>query len=270
MNGSASIQSQQNDARSKIDLAFGLFTPFARLTVVLLLGLTALTNRADTIAAADAFHRGADEYAAGHFQAAAELFRQAAVPPASGALYNLGDAEWQDNHPGPAILAWEHAQWLDPFNRNIPANLRFARKVRQLDAPELAWYEICSTWLPVNWWAWLSCGSFWLAVAMLMLPGIFGWRKAGWQQGLAAASFAVFLLTIPTLAGVHTRSKLGVILPKDTPLRLTPTSDAQVLLRLPEGESARMERERGDYVLIRTGNAAGWVERTQFELICRD
>ncbi len=238
-----------------------------RIARILLVVFAAVLCRATGVSAADAFHRGLDEYAAGHFQSAAGLFREASSPPAAGTLYNLGDAEWRCDRPGPAILAWEQAQWLNPFNRNAAANLRFARKARQLDAPELAWYEICSTWLPVNWWAWLSCAGFWLAVAMMMLPGIFGWRKAGWQQGLAAASFAIFLLTIPTLAGVHTRSKLGIILPQDTPLRLTPTSDGQILTLLPPGEAARLERTRGNYIFIRTGGASGWIERTQLGLI---
>jgi hypothetical protein len=242
----------------------------AALTIQLLLIIVAaLPCHAEETAASDAFRRGSDEYAAGHFPSAAFLFRAASSPPAAGALYNLGDAEWQCERPGPAILAWEQAQWLNPFNHNISANLRYARKVRQLDAPELAWYEICSTWLPVNWWPWLACAGFWLAAAMMTLPGIFGWRKAGWQQGLAAASFAVFLLTIPTLAGVHTRSRLGIILPKDTALRVTPTKDAQELTRLPEGETVRLERTRGNYLFIRTANASGWIERNQFGLISR-
>jgi hypothetical protein len=245
-------------------------TPLAALGAQLLLIMfAALTCRADGTVASDAFHRGSDEYAAGHFQSAAFLFRTSATPPAAGALFNLGDAEWKSDRPGPAILAWEQAQWLDPFNHDISNNLRYARKARQLDAPDLAWYEICSTWLPVNWWPWLACAGFWLAAAMMMLPGILGWRKAGWQQGLAAASFAVFLLTIPTLAGVHTRSKLGIILPNDAALRLTPTSDAQALTRLAEGEAVRLERARGKYLFVRTASASGWIERGQFGVISR-
>src|SRR5262249_41501724 len=137
----------------------------------LLLLLTALTCRADGTAASDAFRRGADEYAAGNYQSAAFLFRTASTPPAAGALYNLRDAEWKCDRPGAAILAWEQAQWLDPFNHNISNNLRFAQRARQLDAPNLAWYEICSTWLPADWWPWLACAGFWLAAAMMMLPG---------------------------------------------------------------------------------------------------
>jgi hypothetical protein len=241
----------------------------ALFLALLLLGFAALSSRGDVITASSAFHRGADAYAGINFESAASLFREAAVSPAPGALYNLGDAEWQCNHPGPAILAWEQSQWLDPFYRNTTANLRYARKVRQLDSPELAWYEICSTWLPANWWPWLAGAGFWLAAALMMLPGIFGWRKAGWLQALAAASFAVFLLTVPALAGVQSRSRLGIILPNEIPLRLTPTADAQEETRLAAGETVRLERIRGNYLLVRTANATGWVRRDQLGFISR-
>src|SRR6185437_8953851 len=99
--------------------------------------------------------------------------------------------------------------------------------------------------------------------------GIFRLRKTDWHQGVAAAGFAIFLLTLPALAGIHTRSRLGVALPQETPLRLTPTSEAQILTRLPAGEMGRLERERGPYLFIRTSSASGWVERAQFALLSR-
>ena len=75
-------------------------------------------------------------------------------------------------------------------------------------------------------------------------------------------------MTLPALFGVQARSRLGVICGKEIPLRLTPTAEAQVLARLPGGELARVEHERGNYVYVRAGNdAAGWVERSQFGLI---
>ncbi len=214
--------------------------------------------------AQELFKQGSASYATNGFESATAFFREAASEsPASGTLRNLGNAEWQCGRPGPAILAWERAQWLDPFDGDTRGNLRFARKVRQLDAPELAWYEICSAWLPVNAWAWIACVSFWLAIAMILLPGVLRWRKVDWHQGIAAAAFAIFLLTLPALLGVHTRSLLGVVLNQETPLRLTPTTEAQILTRLPAGEMARLERQRGSYVLIRTSAVAGWVERAQ-------
>jgi hypothetical protein len=100
-----------------------------------------------------------------------------------------------------------------------------------------------------------------------LLPNIFRWRRSGWHQALAAAGFAVFLLTLPVMAGVHTRAKIGVVLAPDTPLRLTPTGDAQSIARLAPGETARLERERGRYLFVRTTTMTGWIDRAQFGLI---
>ena len=78
----------------------------------------------------------------------------------------------------------------------------------------------------------------------------------------------VFLLSVPAQIGVHTRSRIGFILQKDTPLRLTPTLEAQAVTRLAPGEPARWVRARGNYVLIRTSRTRGWIEREQLGLIC--
>lgn len=237
---------------------------FALLCAACLLGQC----EASAASSEDLFAQGSQAYIAGGYEQSATLFREAAAAATcAGTLHNLGNAEWQCGRSGPAIFAWERAQWLNPFDASTRSNLRLARKAAQVDAPDLNWYEICSTWLPVDAWAWLACLSFWLAVAMVMLPGIFHWRKADWHQGLAAAGFAVFLLTLPALAGVQSRTRLGIVLAKETPLRLTPTADAQVLTKLPSGETARLERERDRYYFIRTGAAAGWVERDQLGMI---
>ena len=216
------------------------------------------------------FSAGSEAYVAGHYASAAQAFRQAAgLQPASGTLQNLGNAEWQRGRTGPAILAWEQALWVDPFNEEARTNLRFARKTAQLESAELAWYEVVSTWLPANCWPWIAGISFWLATGIVVLPAILRWRKIVWHQAVAAFGFAVFLLSVPAHLGVQTRSHVGFILQKDVPLRLTPTRDAQPITRLPAGELARLERSHGNYLLIRTSRATGWVERQQFGLICR-
>ena len=228
------------------------------------LSLAVLAAPADTF-----FEAGTTAYRASDYARAAETFRQSVtLQPASGALQNLGNAEWQSRRPGAAILSWEQALWLDPFNQSARQNLRFARKTAQLEAPDLAWYEVISTWLPVSWWAWIAGISFWLAVAMGMLPGILRQPKATWHQAIAALGLMVFLLSVPAHIGVKTRSQIGFVLQKDTPLRLTPTLEAQAVTRLGAGEPARWLRARGKYVLIRTSHALGWVEQDQFSLTC--
>jgi hypothetical protein len=216
------------------------------------------------------FRDATSAYRANDFSNAAALFRDSAsLRPASGTLENLGLAEWRGNQPGPAILAWEQSLWLDPFNRASHNNLRFARKVLQIESPELTWYEVVSTWLPVNWWAWITGSSFWFAVAAALLPGIFRLPKAGWHQGLAALGLTVFLLSVPAHVGVRTRARMGFVLQKDTALRLTPTGEAQTVTRLTAGEPARQLKKRGAYALLRTTRAVGWVRQDEFGRLCQ-
>ena len=217
----------------------------------------------------DRFNAGLEAYQAGDFAQAAQAFRDSVkVQPASSALQNLGNAEWQRGRAGYAVLAWEQALWLDPYDRNARNNLRFARETAQLEAPELAWYEVGSAWLPAEAWAWIASGSLWLVVGTLTLPAILRWRKSPWQQAVAALGLVVFLLSIPAHAGVLTRSRAGFVLEKDTALRLTPTAEGEAVTRLLAGEAGRQVRTRGKYLFIRTNRAAGWVERDQFGLVC--
>jgi tetratricopeptide (TPR) repeat protein len=217
----------------------------------------------------ESFREGAAAYRAGDYARSVAAFRQStSQQPASGTLQSLGSAEWKLGRAGAAILAWEQALWLDPFNQAARMDLRFGRKTAQLEAPELAWYEVISTWLPANWWAWIAGASLWLAVGMVMLPGILRVRKAAWHQAVAALGLMVFLLSVPAYLGLHTRSRIGFVLQKDTPLRLTPTLEAQAVTHLAAGEPARFVRMRGNYVLIRTSRALGWVEPEQFGLTC--
>jgi hypothetical protein len=215
------------------------------------------------------FRAGVDAFRSGDYTNAATAFWQSATAqPASGSLQNLGLAQWQCGRTGPAILAWEQALWLDPLNDAARVNLRFARKAAQLETPELAWYEVVSTWLPAGYWAWVAGASLWLAVGLVMVPGILRWRRAAWHQAAAALGLAVFLLSLPALLGVQTRANLGFVLEKNVPLRLTPTEEAQFITRLAPGEPIRAQRTHGDYVLVRTSRGAGWLTCDQFGLTC--
>ena len=217
------------------------------------------------------FQAGVAAYQSGQYAAAAQAFKDSAgLHPAAGTLQNLGLSEWEHGQPGPAIVAWERALWLDPFNSAAKGNLRFVRKTTLLDAPDLAWYEVVSTWLPANWWGWIGAISFWVAIAAILLPTVFRIRKSAWHQAIAALGLTVFLLTLPAGLGVHTRSRIGFIVEKNSPLRWTPTTEADFkLAQLSVGEPVRILRSRGNFLLIKLHSTAetGWVLRSQLALI---
>jgi tetratricopeptide (TPR) repeat protein len=215
-------------------------------------------------AATDHYTNGVAAYRNGEFTAAAQAFAAAAAAqPATGTYVNLGLAEWERGRLGHAVLAWERALWIDPDNVAAQENLRFAREQSQLEAPSLAWHEVASTWLPFNAWAWLAGVSLWLAVGMMTVPPWLRWRRSGWHQAVAAAGLAVFLMCVPAMLGLKSRQQLVIVLERNTPLRLTPTEDAQWVTVLSAGDPARVERARGNYMLVRTAQGRGWLERTQ-------
>jgi tetratricopeptide (TPR) repeat protein len=239
------------------------------LVLVLLLVQFAFFSTARAASPEVLFRSGVTAYQSADYAGAARAFHAAAaLQPASGILQNLGLARWQTGASGEAVLAWEQALWMDPLNSAARNNLKFARRMAQLESPDLTWYEVVSTWAPANWWAWVAGGSFWLAVGMTMLPGILRLRRAAWHQWAAALGMMIFLLSIPALVGVHTRSRMGFILQKDTPLRLTPTSEAQATTQLAAGEPARLERVKGRYYFVRVARTQGWIEKSQLGLVC--
>ncbi len=240
-----------------------------RLAAGLVLALLSAGLSSGRAAAGDAFARGLEFSQAGEFPEAAAAFRESAkAQPAAGTFVNLGLAEWQCGHAGLAILAWEQAQWIDPYEPRAAANLEFARQVAQVDAPALKWYEAVSTWLPPNAWVWLAGIALWLAVGLLVLPGIFRRRPAGWHRLLAALAFGIFLFSLTANSGVVSRTQIGFVVKKNAALRLTPTREGEVITAVAAGEPARRLRTRGNYVFVRTLGGAGWLERDEFGLIC--
>ena len=215
------------------------------------------------------FAQGLELSQDGDFPGAAAAFQNAAeIRPAAGTFVNLGLAEWNRGHAGTAILAWEQARWIDPYEARATANLKFARQVAEVEAPQLNWYESASAWLPPNAWLWIAGASLWLAVGALVLPRVLRRDKRGWQQTLAAFGFGAFVFSMTANLGVVSRTDIGFVIKKTAPLLLTPTHEGEEVSSLNAGEPARRLRTRGDFYYIQTGSAAGWIEKSQFGMVC--
>jgi hypothetical protein len=241
----------------------------ARQTFHRTLSLVFAITLVSRIASAASFEEGVTAYNDNDFSRATEVFSQLSTNmPSAGVWRNLGNAHWKQNDIAAAVLAWERASWMDPFDAAIPNNLKFARNAAQLEAPELTWYEIASTWLPLNWWAVLATISLWLAVGGMLWPVVLRRRKSATQQAVVALGLGIFLLSLPANFGAATRTRIGFVLQRDTPLRLTPTLEGEPITRLAAGDPARVVRVRGDYLLVQTRRTRGWLRHDEFEFIC--
>jgi hypothetical protein len=215
------------------------------------------------------FDAGVTAYKAGQFELAAHLFSDSlAGLSASGTLLNLGLAEWRTGKSGAAILSWEQSAYLNPFDHSAQVNLSFARDIIFVNEPELSRCELASTWLPSSWWAWLACGSLWLAVGMMTLPGFFRLPKSNWHQTLAALALGIFILSLAPNYGVVTRATIGIIVEKNTALCLTPTRSAATITSLSAGEPIRQLRVRGEYIFVHSQSGNGWIKQQQVKFIC--
>jgi tetratricopeptide (TPR) repeat protein len=234
---------------------------FAFFSVAMFLNISSAGSSKDFAAACTAYNGG-------NFEAARQMFDgKTKASPSHGAFQNLGNSEWQLGNTAQAIIAWERALLLKPFDANSENNLRFARETAQLESPELTWCEIAAAWLTSDAWAGIACGSFWFAIAMMILPAVLRWRKSAIQQAAVALGLGLFLLSLPANYGVWTRTQIGFAMQNETALKLTPTKEGEAITRLSAGEPGRVLRERGDHLLIRTRRMTGWIERGNFEFV---
>jgi hypothetical protein len=241
-----------------------------RIGILIAPGLlaTVASGAAVNSPAARFFEQGVAAASAGEMHQAEAMFREAvALELSSGGLHNLGNAAWRVGERGPAVLAWERSLWLDPWHEPARQSLAHARHTANLGTPDLRWFEVCSTWLPHSWWPWLTMACFWSCVALLVLPPVLRWRRRDWAHALAAAFAAATLLCLPALAGLNGRARLGFVLPAQAPLRVTPTDAAHITSYISSGTPVRLQRTRGDYLLISTRYSEGWVRRAELGVI---
>jgi tetratricopeptide (TPR) repeat protein len=236
-------------------------------------GLTGLLcllvcQRPASAATKDTFQAGLAAYESGQFPVAARAFRDAATnAPSTGAFLNLGLSEWRRGRAGAALCAWEQALWVAPGNPSARNSLAYARRLMDVESPHLHWYERVSSRLPINAWAWITAVGLWMTIGAVLLPDILRRRRSATTQAFAAFGLMVLLLSLPAQVGIRTRQQIGFILQREASLRLTPTADAEISLKLPAGEPARQLRKRGNYVLVKTSQGEGWLEQHQFGLV---
>jgi tetratricopeptide (TPR) repeat protein len=210
--------------------------------------------------------------AQGYYQQAIAGYEQLVATGIHNAklYYNLGNAYFRLNDLGRAILHYRRGLRLEPGNRQLQANLSYARSRRtdQIDvSPQHSLFHQLFFWsnelsVQTQWGLALIgyCLAWSCAFAHLL------WRRAALLWGLAGAAFVCLVFAGSTLLTQyqHTTRRAGVIVAEEVVVRKG--NGESYTPQLPQPLHAGTEfvvlEERGPWLAIQLDNGtSGWIRR---------
>lgn len=228
---------------------------------LLLLVWTAVAHAQD----ADAFTKANEEYAAGRFTEAIQLYNGLVEGGETSAtlFYNFGNAWFRSGDFGQAILQYQRALALEPQHPEARANLRLARdKARALELQRSWWDRVAGRATPTH-YAIIAAASFWcgaFAIAAVLL------RRARQSRTLKIVAAAALALAAASVAGLYLRETgphgkaLAIVTGKNVQARLATAHNAAAVLALPPGSEITLLSERGDWTYAALpNNLRGWI-----------
>ena len=174
------------------------------------------------------------------FLTALRLYNICLEKAESPALHrNLGNTNFKLGKIGHSIYHFRQALQLSPSSEEIRANLQLARKTAKLPENKESLYEKTLEKKSPHVWKWVLAGTFWLGVAILILPKYFR------IQGPVFSTLGILLLLlsmIPLWAILQSGKvrNLGIILEEDAPLLISPTSESAVANYLQPGQEVQL------------------------------
>lgn len=189
--------------------------------------------------------------------------------------YNLGNTYFRLNDLGHAILHYRRGLRLEPGNRQLQANLRYARSQR-VDQINVSHQRALLSQL-FFWHHELSLQTRWslaLAAYLLVWGGACAhlfWRRATLLWGLAGAAFFYLVLTASTLLThyQHSTTRAGVIMAEEVVVRKGNGESyaPQFPQPLHAGTEFEVLEERGPWLAIQLDNGtSGWIRRESVRL----
>jgi tetratricopeptide (TPR) repeat protein len=213
-----------------------------------------------------------EEYAAGHFREAADLYQKVVNSGQTNAavFYNLGNARFRMGEFGQAILNYERALALEQQHPEALANLRLVRdKARALELKRNALESWAAYGTTTQYTIGLAVAAW---IAIFALAGIIFAQR---RSALRGVVFALALLAaIAAAAGLYARETgpsgrdLAIVTAKGTDARLATADNAGTVLTLPPGSEIKILSTRGDWMYAALPNdLRGWIPAKSAERV---
>ena len=227
----------------------------------------ALALSANGSAAKTHFQTGIKAYENGDDEAAATAFTMAVqAEETSAARHNLGLTYLQLDQSAQAVWQLERALLLDPFNRSYREKLNRIRNQLGLSPGAQKWYIQLSQIVTFKLWVRVATLSFWLLLALLILPRL-NQRKAGSRIKLLSLLSSLILVLSLTAIWLNLKTlKSGTVLSEEIiALHAAPATAAPESGFARPGERAHVIDQHNDFYKIKTeGAATGWLSKTDF------
>jgi len=188
----------------------------------------------------------------------------------SNVFYNLGNAYFKDKQTGKAIINYERAFRLKPYDKDTRANLKFIRSMIKDDGGILFNIDILS----LNQLFIIFCILTWFMVGMIIL-GFFVKQNFIWSFIYNAKIFFIICLILNSVWLIskfyQEKSIDYAIVISETHAKNGPGNDYSVGFSLPEGKKVIILGKENDWIAIglKKEGLKGWVEDKTIERIAR-
>ncbi len=237
------------------------------LRTLALYSLTAIIALAASSETTSHFQSGIESYQNSEYEIAKTQFTVALeLEKTAAAHHNLGLVYFKLNAPAEAVWQLERAQLLEPFNADYRYKLETVRQELGLFAGSAKWYTLASAALPSKTWLILATVSFWLLLAVVILPRLRETKANIGLKALRGISITVFILSIPSL-WLHQRLlQTGTIISDEAAsLHAAPASAAPSSGTARPGERARILDHYNHFSDLETeGHSTGWISKVAF------
>lgn len=219
-------------------------------------------------------------YSRGEYEKAIELYKSVIDNgyEAAELYYNLGNTCYKSNKITYAILYYERAKLLDPFDEDIDYNLEMAEKlvIDKIDIiPELfinTWIKQTVDMFSTNMWAVISIVVF---VIFLLLFSVFLYsriillKKISFWIGILAlmVSITAFTFSYKQKENITNRNTAIIFTPAVT-VKSSPDDSGTDLFLIHEGTKITVTDALGEWVEIRLSDGnVGWLKASDLTLI---
>lgn len=245
-----------------------------------MLVLTAASAQTDSTAVSSVWDNANNAYAQGQFQVAEQLYtrlveegyRDAAI------FYNLGNAYFQQNQIGKAILNFKRATLADPSDVDIEYNLELAKSKTKDKIDEVPtfflteWLTAIRNIMSPDGWAKLAIAALVLAlgaVLLWLLASPLTLRKAGFYSCvLLTLLFAVSLANGLSAAGVMYDSNEAIVISSAAVIKSSPSENGKDLCIVHEGTSVEtLQTLNGWNEVELSDGTKGWVMESYIETV---